>query len=193
MQDNAYDISLLYLNDTIGNELGWVRTGFDCQRKKYSLFVLGYPGENKELGLKFRSDCNVSLHDTCADKVMHHACDTTPGESGSPMFTAEDNVIRAVHSCSITKTYNGAAMLRPAIYNLITAAWDATTRAKSGLISTTNKVQPQGIMSEGSRTVSTASTPSSASSADSSGGGAGSGNLKAPSSDGSSSKPTANV
>jgi hypothetical protein len=54
-------------------------------------------GEKRELGLRYRSQCTVKTHDTCSDKTLHHTCDTTPGESGSPMFTS-DNVIRAVRA-----------------------------------------------------------------------------------------------
>jgi hypothetical protein len=51
-----------------------------------------------------------------------------------------------VHSCSITRKYNGGAMLRPKLYSLITAAWEATTTPATdtgtGLVAGRGKGRP---------------------------------------------------
>jgi hypothetical protein len=43
-QDHAFDIALIYLDEPIGNDLGFFPAGYDCSVHDYDMALLGYPG-----------------------------------------------------------------------------------------------------------------------------------------------------
>lgn len=130
-QDYSKDIGLIFLDSNLGKNHGWFPITYTCDQEEYSLKTVGYPGD-KSSGLPYETTCGVS-HRTCADSLMPHTCDTFSGQSGSPMFTPNDYMIRAVHTCELPGDgTNCGVMIRPAVWPLIQSASSWTPPAQQG-------------------------------------------------------------
>eukprot|EP01023_Acetabularia_acetabulum_P054192 TRINITY_DN6091_c0_g1_i2.p1 TRINITY_DN6091_c0_g1~~TRINITY_DN6091_c0_g1_i2.p1 ORF type:complete len:324 (+),score=39.22 TRINITY_DN6091_c0_g1_i2:108-974(+) len=95
------DYALLFLDEDIGSSTGWLDVAVDCDKSSYEdLSLCGY------------ADSNTMLYSTCANEldacervgesgIFFHSCDTTSGQSGSPIWvrdSTDKRVIRAIHS-----------------------------------------------------------------------------------------------
>lgn len=107
--DPRYDAAIVQVSGRPGDEIGVLPMGAEGLPANVDLNIAGYPGD-KDLGQMWYDFCpNVNLPFNAARRTMvFHSCQTTPGSSGSAMWTysPEDGSRRivAVHTSQIIRS-----------------------------------------------------------------------------------------
>eukprot|EP01026_Neomeris_dumetosa_P006031 TRINITY_DN1186_c1_g1_i1.p1 TRINITY_DN1186_c1_g1~~TRINITY_DN1186_c1_g1_i1.p1 ORF type:complete len:327 (+),score=22.16 TRINITY_DN1186_c1_g1_i1:141-1121(+) len=102
-----FDFGVLTLDTDIGSLIGWMTFGYDCSDVVQDLLTAGYPADlDESSSTMYYDDCYNQGVDACySGYTFKHTCDTSGGQSGSPMFTYDeegDPVIRGVHVSGFT-------------------------------------------------------------------------------------------
>lgn len=106
--DPRYDAAIVQVSGRPGDEIGTLQMGATGLPEVVDLNIAGYPGD-KDLGQMWFDFCpNVNLpFDSATRTMVFHSCQTTPGSSGSAMWTysPQDGSRRvvAVHTSQIIR------------------------------------------------------------------------------------------
>lgn len=98
---DGFDWAFLTLDRPIGHEVGWMTieplTTAELEHGVLSgsLYVMqgGYSGDSMAF---LSANLNCPVVDVWDDNTIFHECDTLQGDSGSPLFVAEDGVYRII-------------------------------------------------------------------------------------------------
>lgn len=126
--DPSFDVAVLYLNRSFSAAgVGYFLTGYECGDNTYDLTTAGYPGDMPQATM-WMSRCSINT-EMCVNDLILHTCDSASGQSGSGMWTTEQedtHTIRMVHTCTAETTtgrkISCGASLRPQTYTIIDEA-----------------------------------------------------------------------
>eukprot|EP01026_Neomeris_dumetosa_P039774 TRINITY_DN3274_c0_g1_i2.p1 TRINITY_DN3274_c0_g1~~TRINITY_DN3274_c0_g1_i2.p1 ORF type:complete len:314 (+),score=10.78 TRINITY_DN3274_c0_g1_i2:188-1129(+) len=125
-----FDYALMSLKYDVDSRITPMEIRSPCQTTRAHVVNLaGYPAE-KPLGTMWISSC-TNIWIDCSERVFKHYCDTTPGMSGSPIFslTAQgEYLLKAIHTGgnSSAEAQNIGIIITPEVQERINE-WIAST------------------------------------------------------------------
>jgi len=131
--DSEYDIAVIKLASNIGNRTGYF--GIQKVIPSYAT-IAGYPGANidyqtNKVGKMYAHSGSVSKYGN-SENLLTYKIDTTPGNSGSPIFN--NNIVYGVHTSGNSEA-NFGVRFNQTFYN-----WIGTLAKASPLAKKTNKM-----------------------------------------------------
>eukprot|EP01026_Neomeris_dumetosa_P014392 TRINITY_DN15212_c0_g1_i2.p1 TRINITY_DN15212_c0_g1~~TRINITY_DN15212_c0_g1_i2.p1 ORF type:complete len:308 (+),score=6.72 TRINITY_DN15212_c0_g1_i2:70-993(+) len=120
-----FDYAIMLLKQDVDTRISPLDIRSPCQTTSaHVVNVAGYPGD-KPLGTMWISSCSNIWID-CSERTFRYFCDTSPGMSGSPIFsltTKGEYFIKAVHSggSSVGEAFNQGVIVTPQVVQQINA------------------------------------------------------------------------
>ena len=114
-----YDWAVCIINTDIGNQVGWFDISITSDNiVNNQISIIGYPGDkigNERFDM-FRS---TGIVESVTGNIIFHNADTAGGDSGSPVFVANDNsyTVKGIHTAGGT-TINGATKITLLTYTI---------------------------------------------------------------------------
>jgi glutamyl endopeptidase len=87
--DVRYDYAIIFLNEEMGDKVGWMSAGYDNNLAGKSLNVFGYPGD-QQAGTLWGAFCPVDNSRLTSYQIFH-ICDVYGGQSGGPTYKLSDD------------------------------------------------------------------------------------------------------
>lgn len=105
--DDGGDYALL-LVDPVPSAALKTQHKLDQEKTSHEALVIGYP---KDQALSWSGLCETSSQDEVAESLFYHRCDTLPGNSGSPVISAETREVIGVHNGEVNAYENYGSIL----------------------------------------------------------------------------------
>jgi glutamyl endopeptidase len=126
--NSDFDFAIVKLNqaDMYGKILSWLTYGVvdDSLLPQSWVNLAGYPGEKQPYSLMWYQPCKLQI---VTEKKLFHDCDTTPGNSGSPIWKYYPNngarIIVGIHTNGVAPgtKFNGGTRITREVYERILA------------------------------------------------------------------------
>ena len=114
-----YDWAICILNTDIGNQVGWFDISITPDNiVNNQISILGYP-DDKSGNEAFDMFRSTGIVQSVIQNIIIHEADTVSGNSGSPVFVANDNsyTVKGIHTAGGT-TINGATKITLLTYTI---------------------------------------------------------------------------
>lgn len=114
--NKAYDWCVAVLQKPIGQQTGWFgKVSYQGDMPSIQVTVSGYPGEDSKRGYQYRASGKIT---SSTDYQFNYALDTSPGQSGSPVYNDKNQVV-GVHTYGGTNPNNTGNRLTNGLYQLL--------------------------------------------------------------------------
>ncbi len=125
-KNDEYDFAMIILNeaDLYGKKLNWLTYGIeDALLPQTQINMAGYPSEKQPYFMMWYQPCKIQI---VQPKKLFHDCDSTPGNSGSPMYMyyprTGARIIVGIHTHGLTPggaKFNGGIRITREVYERI--------------------------------------------------------------------------
>lgn len=113
--DPNFDWCVVTLQDNLGGTNGWFGRKVGEDEPSYQVTISGYPYSGSKSGFQYKDSGYI---DSSTTYIYNYEIDTEGGQSGSPIYDANNDAI-GVHTSTTTGTMNHGVRITNDLYNII--------------------------------------------------------------------------